>query len=396
MRDLAPRSLLGRPVAALAATLALLAGATVPAAAADRASIKVNQEDFRTKEAVWITGKVPGKKSGVKVYVYMQDLKTGKRGHVATVRSNSKGTFKARIVPSGSSKFYVKVKGHDTSKKVSVAKASGKRTLEDRARTAFSLGSPQGGKKTLSRSKSSSVKGASVDRVRHRNYAKALLVEVTKGSTVRTWRVDGKIRKAYLKAGGPTGKYGVPLGDARCHLIEEGCIQRFTNGALYENKNIKKATGQTGRTRETELLATARSQLSYRSTRLKSKFNKWTGSVGQPWCSAFVSWVSAASGNGSVIPKRARLYQLIPEAKKTMRTYKNSSKREPRLGTLAFFDFGGRGEATHVGFVIKATKSKLYTLEGNASKTAKFTAKRGVFLHERPRYRVNFYADLRW
>lgn len=396
MRDLAPRSLLVRPVAALVAAALILSGAALPAAAADRPSIKVNQEDFRSKEAVWVTGKVPGKKSGVKVYVYKEDLNTGEREHVATVRSTSSGSFKARIVPTRSSSFYARVKGYDASKKVSVTKANGKRTLEDRARTAHSLGSAQGGKKTLSRAKTASVKGSSVDRVRYRNYAKALLVEVTKGSTVRTWRVDGKIRKAYLKAGGPTGKYGVPAGDARCHLIEEGCIQRFSNGALYENKNVKKASGQTGRARETELLATARSQLSYRSTRLKSKFNKWTDSVGQPWCSAFVSWVSAASGNGSVIPKRARLYQLIPEAKKNMRTYKNSSKREPRLGTLAFFDFGGRGEATHIGFVIKATKSKLYTLEGNASKTAKFTAKRGVFLHERPRYRVNFYADLRW
>lgn len=385
-----------RPVAAIAAAVVLVAGAAVPAVAEDRTSIKVNHSDFRTKEAVWVTGKVPGARGGVKVKVYVEETKSGSRSRLAIVKTRSNGRFTARVVPKNTSRVYVRVEGHKGSKKLTVKRAGGARTLEERAKQGHSLGAPKSSTKSLSRSARSQIKGGSADRVRYRNYDNALLVEVTRGSTVRTWRVDGKIRSAYLKAGGPTGKYGVPRGDARCHLMEEGCIQRFTNGALYENKNIKKATGQTGRTRETELLATARSQLSYRSTRLKSKFNKWTGSVGQPWCSAFVSWVSAASGNGSVIPKRARLYQLIPEAKKTMRTYKNSSKREPRLGTLAFFDFGGRGEATHVGLVIKATKSKLYTLEGNASKTAKFTAKRGVFLHERPRYRVNFYADLRW
>ncbi len=366
------------------------------AAASDSATITANQDEFRRAEAIWLTGSVPGAGQGTKVRVYAHDQKTDKRGHLVTVRTTSSGHYSARVVPTNDTRYYVRVSGLDVSRSVTVEKAVGARTLGERASLAYELGSPEGKVKQLSGKQLRNLKGYKADKVRYRNYANALLVEVTRGATVRTWRVDGKIRKAYLKAGGPTGKYGVPRQDARCHLIESGCVQRFANGALYANKNTAKASGQVGKSRETELVATARSQLGYRSTRLKSKFNKWTDSVGQPWCSAFVSWVSAASGNGGVVPKRARLHQLIPVAKERMRTYKNSSKREPRLGTLAFFDFGRSGTATHIGIVIAATSTTLTTLEGNASKTPKFTAKRGVFLHERPRARVSFYADLRW
>jgi len=385
-------ALLGGLVAALAFALGTPAA---PASAADRPSIRVNQDEFRPKEAVWVYGKVPGAGKGTKVRVYARDHKTKERNYQFTVRTSKSGRFSASLVPKNDTSFYVRVKGYDVSRKVTVEREVGKRTRTQRARLAYKLGSTQGGTKKLSAKQLRALKGRGADRVRLRNYKRGLLVEVTRGTTVRTWRVDGKIRKAYLKAGGPTGKYGLPRGDAECHLLEDGCVQRFENGSLYSNKNRTKASGQVGRSEATELVAAARSQLSYRSTRLRSKFNKWSGSVGQPWCSAFVAWAAAASGNSHAVPKHARLHQLIPIAKKTMRTYTNRSKREPRLGTLAFFNWGG-GTASHIGIVLKASRTKLVTLEGNASRGSKFTAKRGVFIHERARSSVDFYADPRW
>ena len=262
------------------------------------------------------------------------------------------------------------------------------------------LGKASAGPARLSGSDLSGLKKPAISSVRYESYAKGMLVEVTKNGNTRTWLVRGKILKKYKKAGGPEGKYGVPTGDAKCGLMEKGCLQRFTGGALYEKKSLKRAYGQKGRTKATELLAVARSQLSYRSGRLYSKYNKWTKSGGQPWCAAFQSWVAAASGNRKAIPKFARLYQLAPYARKNMMTFTNSSKKhKPKLGTLVFFDFrnGGRGpEPSHVGMVIKAKKNTVVTIEGNASRSASFNPSRGIFIHERPRSRVVFYAYPNW
>src|SRR5690606_32476584 len=200
-------ALLGGLVAALALALATPAA---PASAADRPSIRVNQDEFRPKEAVWVYGKVPGAGKGTKVRVYAHDLKTGERGYQFTVRTSKSGRFSASLVPKNDTSFYVRVKGYDVSRTVTVEREVGKRTRTQRARLAYKLGSTKGKTKKLTSKQRRALKGRGADRVRLRNYKRALLVEVTRGTTVRTWRVDGKIRKAYLKAGGPTGKYGLP------------------------------------------------------------------------------------------------------------------------------------------------------------------------------------------
>ena len=382
-----------RPVLAVLLALALASLlAPVPAQAADRPSLTARASEFWSGESVVVTGRVPGAKEGTKVRLYAVNRATGERGHLLTVTTSASGRYEARVVPTATTDYYVRVADRPVSRTVTVRKTVGPRTLTGRAAGEYKLGSARGGTKSVSRARLRTLKGRSLDKVRYRDFDKALLVEVTRGSTVRTWRVDGRIRSTYLKAGGPSGTIGPPRGDARCHLPGGGCVQRFENGAIYAAGS--KVGSQTGTTRATELIATARSQLYYRSSRLTSKYNRWTGTVGKPWCGAFVVWAAAASGNAGIVPAEGDFEKLARRAKKELRSY--SRNGTPKRGSLAFFDFGGKGRATHVGIVIKATKSTVYTIEGNASKTARFTAKRGVFLHQRPRSAVTFFADPRW
>jgi len=223
-----------------------------------------------------------------------------------------------------------------------------------------------------------------------REYAKGMLVQVKKKGERRTWLVYGDIYRAYRKAGGPKGKLGVPTGDPRCGLPEAGCIQRFTKAAIYDNKSTKGVV-QTGKGRRAEILAVARSQVGYSPSRKNAtKYNKWVGSVGQAWCSSFLSWVSYAAGTGKTIPRHKRLTGLLKDIREN-KVMKTGSA--PKKGALVFFDTFDDGvvEATHVGIVVKVKSSTIVTVEANTS-NPKNSSQRGVYQKERQRSRALFYA----
>jgi len=385
--------------------LAAAPGTQVRLAAASGTQVRLAADwhEFRHMEAVRLTGSVrsDGRTvgAGTTVGIYRHDLKTGNSGRVTTVKTSARGKFALWMRPSNDTVYTARV-GAARSDKVRVNRSVGERTLADRERTLGSrIGAARSSAKSLTNSARKGLGIASIDTVRYRSHAKGLLVEVTSGPKVRTWLVTGKIRKAYDAAKGPRGKYGVPLGDARCGLMEGGCIQRFSNGALYQNDSKSKAYGQTGRTRATEVVAAARSQVGYAEPSFrKSKYNAWTKSTGSPWCSAFQSWVVAASGRPGLLPKRARLWQLVRDIKKDKDVviFKPGANRKPKLGTLAFYDYryGGSGkDPSHVGLILRVKKNSLVTLEGNTSRSGSFGNKRGVYIRERPKARVVFYAN---
>lgn len=391
----------GRTLAS-ARTASSLPSRVLPAASVTRIKFGSSAGEYRAREAVRLRGKVfAGKRAagkGVKVQIW-REKRNGKTKRIATVRTTKKGKFSYRMRPGAEASYQARAAGQ-RSAWVHLDKTSGDRSLKQRRATVRKqLGKPRGKTVRLSSAQVSDLGRSNISRVRYRDFAKGMLVEVRKSGSTRTWFVRGKIVKAYRKAGGPTGTYGVPFGDAKCGLLEKGCVQRFTGGSLYEKKSVKKASGQTGRSKATMVVAVARSQLSYRSGRTNSKFNTWAGSWGQPWCAAFVSWAASASGKKKAVPKFARLYQLAPYARNNMKTFTNSSKRKPKLGDLVFFDFrnGGRGpEPSHVGIVLKNKRNSVIAIEGNASRTSTFNPRRGVFIHDRPKSRVVFYASPDW
>ncbi|MDM7854045.1 CHAP domain-containing protein [Cellulomonas alba] len=274
----------------------------------------------------------------------------------------------------------------------------GNRTLDQRAQLLGSrLGAATAGISTLSASARAQVGDPAVTRVRTRTYQKGQLVEVTRSGVVRTWLVASKIRSRVVAKGGVTGVFGVPMQDARCGLLESGCIQQFSKVAAYQSSTVASAHYQHGRGGAAQYLATARAQLGYREPAWrKSKYNTWVGGH-LAWCSVFQSWVAAGSGQPGAVPKRATFPSFVKAVKAQLRTYSRGSSK-PHAGTLVIYDLatGGRGAPTHAGVVISLTKTTVTAIEGNSSTGLGFTDKRGVYVHTRARSAVVLFAEPAW
>lgn len=390
-----PHQLLRRVLSAALAIILMLAGGANPASAAPRdttTTLSLSHTSLFKGEMTWLKGKVTTRSGkgvkGVKVRLERR-VDGGRWRKVATLKTRKNGTFSQRQRPAKEYTYRARVLG---SSKVAASSSSTRavhfvkgtdRGLGKRAKLLRSvLGKGKRAVRTIK------VKGT--DRVRFREYAKGMLVEVKKNGERRTWLVYGDIYRAYRKAGGPKGKLGVPTGDPRCGLPEAGCIQRFTKAAIYDNKSTKGVV-QTGKGRRAEILAVARSQVGYSPSRKNAtKYNKWVGSVGQAWCSSFLSWVSYAAGTGKTIPKHKRLTGLLKDIREN-KVMKTGSK--PKKGALVFFDTFDDGvvEATHVGIVVKVKSSTIVTVEANTS-NPKNSSQRGVYQKERQRSRALFYA----
>ncbi len=389
-----PNRRLRRMLAVALAVVLALGGSTAPVYAAPRAStttLTISHDQIRKGEMVWLRGMVKttaGKAvAGAKVRLERR-VAGGSWKHVATVKTGKNGSFSQRQRPA---KEYTYRARTVASGKAAASKSPGRavdlvggdRGLGPRAKELSSvLGKGSGSVRTVK------VKGT--DRVRYRSYAKGMLVEVDKSGKRRTWLVYGDIRRAYLKAGGPTGKLGVPVTDPLCGLVEAGCIQRFTQGAIYDNKN-NRGIAVVGKAKVAEVLAVAKSQVGYAEpSRNDTKYNRWVGSVGQAWCSSFQSWVSRAAGRGNLIPKHKRLAGLLEDIREN-KVMKTGSK--PKVGALVFFDTFDDGvkEATHIGIVLEVRPHTLVTVEANTS-NPKNSSQRGVYQKERQRSRALFYA----
>jgi len=99
----------------------------------------------------------------------------------------------------------------------------------------------------------------------------------------------------------------------------------------------------------------------------RSKYGKWAGIDGLPWCGAFVSWVYSKAGmplgnigvpNGFVGCQYAVTY------------FKKKGKvvSKPQSGDIVFFDWNGDGRYDHTGiFVSTLTPKTFRTIEGNTA-----------------------------
>ena len=389
-----PHRALRHALAAALAAVLTLSGTAAPADAAPRkttTTLKVSHTSIRKGEMVWLKGKVKTRSGkavkGVKVRLERK-APGGSWKRFATLKTRKDGSFSQRQQPAKSYTYRARtVKtskyAYSRSPNRAVKHQSSDRKLGPRAKELRStLGKGKHRVRTIS------VKGT--ERVRYRSYKKGMLVEVKKpDKKYRTWLVYGDIYRAYVKAGGPKGKLGVPIADPKCGLMEAGCVQRFSKGAIYDNKNTKGVVAKT-KGRKAQVLAVALSQAGYTQTRKNdTKYNRWVGSVGQAWCSSFLSWVSRAAGS-KAIPKHKRLKGLLKDIRQN-KVMKTGSK--PKVGALVFFDTFDDGvvEATHVGIVTKVKSNTILTVEANTS-NPKNSAQRGVYKKERQRSRALFYA----
>lgn len=375
-----------RVVASALATVLAATGIGLVAAPAQAAGtavvLNVSQSRIKYGEMVWFTGKVTVNGKGAARSLSLERRSGSRWVKVAAPHASSAGSFSVRQRPAKEYTYRVRaVASGVASRTRTVTFTSGRRTLDSRA---AALGSRLGAATSAVRSATVTGKKS----VRYRSFRTGMLVQVVNPSgSMRTWFVYGDVLKAYRAAGGPAGKLGVPVADPKCGLLESGCVQRFTGGSIYDNKNTKPAVFY-GTGRKTEVLAAARSQVNYLQTSFnRSKYNRWAGRVGA-WCSVFQSWAAAASGNARAIPQHDRWSTFLADVKRHEKT-----GRTPKVGALVFFDTisDGRTAATHVGIVVKVKKSSIVTIEGNTS-TPGSAATRGVYQKERPRSYALFYA----
>ena len=94
-----------------------------------------------------------------------------------------------------------------------------------------------------------------------------------------------------------------------------------------------------------------------------TKYGKFTGFDGQPWCGSFVNWCFHKAG--------AKLPSMVSTAAGAhkMKEVSRWIEEKPQIGDLAFMDFphDGIDRISHIGIVIGVGADFVNTIEGNTS-----------------------------
>lgn len=121
-----------------------------------------------------------------------------------------------------------------------------------------------------------------------------------------------------------------------------------------------------------------------------TKYGKWYGMNGVPWCAEFVSWAANQAGVPSdVIPKYASTiegYKWFKDKNQTIPT------NQGKAGDIIFFTKGGVGGIYHTGIVEDVSNGQVHTIEGNSSDVVKkrsYDINNSKLLLTRPKYSVN-------
>lgn len=126
----------------------------------------------------------------------------------------------------------------------------------------------------------------------------------------------------------------------------------------------------------------------------KTKYGKWYGLDGQPWCAMFVSWVYAQAGlSKKIAAQSARGFASCDAGLKWFaRKGKLIPVGQADAGDIVFFQFDDDAQPDHVGIVIKnkPRRKQLVCVEGNTSsgKTGSQSNGDGVYK------RVRSYSDV--
>ncbi|WP_157544297.1 CHAP domain-containing protein [Jonesia quinghaiensis] len=362
-------------VPATAAPLQVTAGnaatslpALMPMASPTKITFRTNTKTLRINESVRLSGKVTTKGGkGVRTTVRLQyRAKGGKFSTFRTVSTSSSGAYVQYHRPTKSGDYRVVVSSNTSvkSKAIAVKRSKANRSIVSRTKSLGSLatGKATSGTKTLSAAARKKVGLSGVSRVRYRNFSKGMLVEVKRNGTTATWFVHGKTATAYRKAGGPGGSWGIPVVDAKCSLMENGCVQRFSKRTVYTNANKKAVSVVTAKGKTGEIVAAGASQVGYRKRYSNSsvqytKFNNWAGST-KPWCAMYLSWASYASGNGDTIPIIPTFVTFKSEMAKRYKTGK-----KPKVGAVVILN--GSGFQTHAAIVTGVSGKRVRIMDGN-------------------------------
>lgn len=120
-----------------------------------------------------------------------------------------------------------------------------------------------------------------------------------------------------------------------------------------------------------------------------TKYGKWYGMNGQPWCAMFVSWVYAQAGlSKSVAASTSKGFASCDAGLKWFaKKGKLVPVGEAQEGDIVFFQFDDDAQPDHVGIVIfnNKTMKNLTCIEGNTSPTKKGSQSNGGGVYKKKR-----------
>lgn len=121
-----------------------------------------------------------------------------------------------------------------------------------------------------------------------------------------------------------------------------------------------------------KIVSVAEKELGYEETPAnsnKTKFGKWFGLDGQPWCAMFVSWCYHKAGYPLGKIGFDKGYAGCQTA---YQHYKKTGQltTKPQIGDIVLFDWNGDGRFEHTGIFINGiSDTKFISIEGNTSLT---------------------------
>ena len=140
-----------------------------------------------------------------------------------------------------------------------------------------------------------------------------------------------------------------------------------------------------------QLLDTARKELGNTESPAgsnRTKYGRWYGLDGQPWCMMFVQWCFEQVGALKLLPKRtASCGALMNAAKKAGQWV----TKDYRPGDVVIYDFPGGAATDHTGIIEKVTLTGVVAIEGNTSQAGSQSNGGGVFRRTRKKALVTAY-----
>lgn len=135
----------------------------------------------------------------------------------------------------------------------------------------------------------------------------------------------------------------------------------------------------------TGVLNIARKELGYAERPgNRTKYGRWYGLDGGPWCAIWVSWVADQADATDIIPRHA-----YTPAGAAWFEARDRYSHTPRRGDIAFYRFPGMGRISHVGIVETVhSDGSITALEGNTDWAGGRTGGR-VMRKRRPRSLVD-------
>ena len=116
-----------------------------------------------------------------------------------------------------------------------------------------------------------------------------------------------------------------------------------------------------------DILAVARRELGYTESPAgsnRTKYGKWFGLDGQPWCMMFVQWVFAQAGATDLLPAMTASCGALMRAGKAAGRWVTGNYQP---GDVVIYDFPGGAATDHCGIVFTALTTGVRAIEGNTA-----------------------------